>query len=106
MRVCHMRAGPHQADRERAAGLVRCHLLLQALRVALIGQHLLLLESFLREADLHLDDRTFVDNARPRLTLIDEELVPGDLYRLALLQVAHQAAEEVRLQDLALDQLD
>ena len=101
-----MRSSSHHGERESAARLLLSHLLLQAFCIALIGEHLLLLERFLRETDLHLDDRTFVDNARSGLALVDEELVPCDLYRLALLQVAHQASKEVRLQDLTLDQLD
>ena len=64
------------------------------------------MECLLGEADLYLNDRTFVDDACPGLALVDKELVTGDLDRLSLLQVAHQTTKEVRFQDLTLDQLN
>lgn len=85
---------------------MRGHLLLQALRVALVGQNLLLLERFLRESDFNLDYRALIDDASPWLTLVDEELMARNLDRLTLLQVAHQPAKEVRLENLTLYQLD
>ena len=82
------------------------HLLLQALSVSLIGQHLLFLECFLRESDLNFNYRCLIDDPCPRLTLIHKELVPCDLNCLTFLQIAHEASKEVWLQDLWLDQLD
>lgn len=61
------------------------------------------MECFLSKADLHLDDRALIDYTRAWLTLIDKELVTCNFQRLTLLQIADYPAEEVGLQDLALD---
>ena len=102
-----MRASPHHPEGERGGvGLLRGHLLLETLCIALISQDLLFLERLLSESNLDFDYRAFINNAGPRLTLIDKELVAGNLDCLALFKVAHQATKEVRLQDLVLYQLD
>lgn len=82
------------------------HLLLQALRIPLICQHLLLLKCLLGEAYLNLYDGAFIDDAGSRLTLINEELMACNLDGLTFLKVAHVSTEEVRLQDLVPNQLD
>ena len=92
-----MRSSSHHGERESAARLLLSHLLLQALCIALIGEHLLLLESFLGETDFDFYNRTLIDNTSSWLTLIDKELLPCYHNRLSLFKIAHETAKEVRL---------
>ena len=101
-----MGASPHQAYREGASRLVWSHLLLEALSVTLVRKHLFLLECFLCKTDLNFNDRTLVNYSSPWLALIDKKLMASNLDCLSLLQVAHQSAKEMRLQNLTLDQLN
>ena len=105
--LTNMRTCPHHSEGERGiACLLRGHLLLEALCVALISQNLLLLERLLSKPYLNFYNWALINNSSSRLTLVYKEFVSSNLDGLALFEVAHKASKEVWLQNLILYQLD
>ena len=95
------------AHREHATARVLCsHLILETLCIALISQDLLLLKSLLWEADLNFYDGALINYTSSWLTLVDKELFTSDHDCLTFFKIAHGTAEEVWLENFALDQPD
>jgi hypothetical protein len=64
----------------------------------LISEHLLLLEDFLSEAHLQLQDRLLVNQTRLRTTIVQEEFLLTNLQSLTPLHITHETTIEVRVQ--------
>jgi len=80
--------------------------LLHFLSISLIGKDLLFLKYFLGKAGLKLNNGMLVYDAAFGFAVINEELLGVNHNGFAFFDVTHEAAQEIRVQELSLQPLN